>query len=769
MRAKDSSNAAGLWSSKIYFTKTIPAPALVSPADGSTSVVIPTFEWERVPEATYYQVELSTSDTFIVMEATYTTYNTRLTPVDTFAHGEHFWRVRSVDADGHAGPPSTHRSFRKDIPAPALVSPADDSISVVIPTFEWQRVPQATYYQVELSASDTFVVMEATYTTYNTRLTPVDTFAHGLHYWRVRSVDAGGHVGTPSTARSFTKGIPAPVLLSPVDGHTGVVTPTFQWLAVPDATYYKVEVSTSPTFVPVEATYITYNPVTTPVDTLAHGLHYWRVSGVDAGGHVGTPSSIRSFTKVINAPVLVSPGVNATVTVPTLEWAAVDGAAYYKVEFSTSSNFVPVDATYTTYNLRLTPVDALALNTYYWRVSGVDADGHVGNNDWRRLTLIAPPAATDPAPQLLTPLDGETIAADPSFSWSRMIGADHYRLVVSIYADFHTTYSSVTTDYNSYTPAVATSPDAYPNGTYYWRAEARNSGGTVIATSAARSFTKQEPLPLIAPADGVTGLTVDPTFQWSQIVGANHYRLVVSTDPDFIPTYSSVLTDYNSYTPAVATSPDAYPNGTYYWKVEARTSDGTVIATSAARSLTKQEPLPLIAPVDGAAGLTVDPTFQWSQIVGAHHYRLVVSTDPDFIPTYSSVLTDYNSYTPTVATSPDAYPNGTYYWKVEARTSDGTVIATSAARSLTKQEPLPLIAPADGATGLTVDPTFQWSQIRARTTTAWSSASTPISPRPTAAFSLTTTATPPPWLRPRTPTPTAPTTGRWKRGPATEP
>ena len=475
MRAKDSSNAAGLWTNKIFFTKTIPAPDLVSPADDSINVIIPAFEWQRVPEATYYKVVVSTSPTFIVMEATYTTYNTRLTPVDTVAHGEHFWRVSGVDANGHVGTPSTARSFTKDIPSPVLVSPVDGSISVVIPTFEWQRVPEATYYQVELSTSDTFVVMEATYATYNTSLTPVDTFAHGEHYWRVRSVDAGGHVGTPSTARSFTKGIPSPVLVSPFDGHTGVVTPTFQWLAVPEATYYEVEVSTSPTFVPVEATYITYNTVTTPVDTLAHGLHYWRVSGVDAGGHVGTPSAGRSFTKGIDAPVLVSPDVNATVTVPTLEWAAVDGAAYYKVELSTSPTFVPVDATYITYNLRLTPVDALALNTYYWRVSGVDAGGHVGNNNWRRLTLIAPPAATDPAPQLLTPSDGETIAADPSFSWSRMIGADHYRLVVSIHADFHTTYSSVTTDYNSYTPAVATSPDAYPNGTYYWRVEARNS------------------------------------------------------------------------------------------------------------------------------------------------------------------------------------------------------------------------------------------------------------------------------------------------------
>ena len=71
----------------------------------------------------------------------------------------------------------------------------------------------------------------------------------------------------------------------------------------------------------------------------------------------------------------------------------------------------------------------------------------------------------------------------------------------------------------------------YLNGTYYWKVEARTSyGGMVIATSAACSFTKQE-LSRSQPRPMGHGLAVDPTFQWSQIVGADRYRLIVSTDP----------------------------------------------------------------------------------------------------------------------------------------------------------------------------------------------------------------------------------------------
>ena len=183
------------------------------------------------------------------------------------------------------------------------------------------------------------------------------------------------------------------------------------------------------------------------------------------------------------------PALNASVAIPTLEWEAVSGATYYKVELSTSPTFVPVHVTYNTYNLRITPVAALALNTYYWRVSGVDADGHVGANTSRRFTLIALPAATYTIPELLTPNDGEQIATDPTFTWTRVIGAHYYRLVVSTDPGFSAIYG-VNTDYNSYTP-YSGEPRTSLNGTYYWKVEARTSYGSVIATSAARSLTSR--------------------------------------------------------------------------------------------------------------------------------------------------------------------------------------------------------------------------------------------------------------------------------------
>jgi hypothetical protein len=267
------------------------------------------------------------------------------------------------------------------------------------------------------------------------------------------------------------------------------------------ATYYKSELSPTDTFVPVEETYFTYNTSLTPASTFTHGLHYWRVSGVDADGHVGAASDTWSFTKNIAAPPLVNPGVNATINVPTMQWTAVDGAAYYKIELSAHDSFIPVLATYTTYNLSITPVDLLATGVYYWRVSGVDADGHVGNNNWRRFTLNALPAGTDLVPQLGQPGHGTTIYTDPTFTWSLVANAGYYHLIVSKYADFHASYDTVYCDHNSYTPYTYNAGDHsdYPPGVYHWKVEALNQNGYVITTSAAWDFTIDWPEKLFMP------------------------------------------------------------------------------------------------------------------------------------------------------------------------------------------------------------------------------------------------------------------------------
>jgi len=687
-----------------------PAPTPISPAEGD-SVITPTFSWLASSGAVYYEVQVGPQSDPNLEYWSDTTYNLNLTPNDAhdFPNEPLYWRVRAYDSGGNYGPWSSRINFTKYIPAPPLRSPPNH-VAVSEPALKWDPVRGAAYYKVQVSTDPTFNSVDHTYTTYNTSLTPSDTIAHGTWYWRVLGVDADGHEGTPSASRYFVKHIPAPVLLSPADGIT-ITTPSLAWQAADGAAYYKVDVTTDPTFNSVDHTYTTYNTSLTPEDALDPGTYYWRVRGVDADGHEGTNSAAWSFVKRIPAPVLVSPADGITITTPSLAWQATDDAAYYKVDVTTDPTFNSVDHTYTTYNTSLTPKDALDPGTYYWRVRGVDADGHEGTNSTARsLTLASPPAPSDTIPQLQTPAEGEIIATNPTFRWTRVVGAADYCLRVSTNPTFDPLYDSVYhADYTTYTPYTPGYKDTYADGTYYWKVEARDSAGTVIATSEARSFTKQMPLPLLDPPDGAT-LWTDPTFGWTRVVGAKNYRLRVSTSPTFDPLYDSVYhADYTTYTPYTPGYKDTYADGTYYWKVEAQTSAGTLIATSEARSFTKQTSLPLTNPINGAT-LWTDPTFSWARVVGAKNYRLRVSTSPTFDSTYDYVYTDYTTYTPYTPGYKYAYADGTYYWKVEARDSGGTLIATSQVYSLTKSLSLPLLGPPDGAT-LGSTPTFSWEQV----------------------------------------------------------
>jgi len=633
-------------------------PTPILPGEGD-SVITPTFSWLASSGAEYYEVQVGPQSDPNYEYWSDTTYHLNLTPnkADSFPNEPLYWRVRAYDGEDHDGPWSARVNFTKYIPAPPLSSPPNH-IALTEPTLKWEPVKGAAYYKVEVSTDSTFNFVDHIYTTYNTSLTPKDATAHDTFYWRVRGVDAEGHEGTPSPARYFVKHIAAPVLLRPDNG-IAVVIPSLEWRATEGAAYYRVEVTIDPTFNSVDHTYTTYNTSLTPNDAIAQGTFYWRVRGVDAETHEGTNSAAWSFVMRIPAPELVSPVDGTTVTVPTLGWQATEGAAYYKVEVTTDRTFDSVGATYTTYNTCLAPKDALALGIYYWRVRGVDAEGHEGTpGPARGFTLASPPAPSDTIPQLQTPAEGETIASDPTFRWTRVAGAADYRVKVSTSPTFASIYDSVYADYATYIPYTPSYEDTYVNGTYYWKVEARNSSGTVIATSEARSFTKQTTVSLAGPVDGAA-LTGDPAFQWRRVVGARSYRLRVSTSPVFGSIYDSVYTDYTDYTPYTPGSKDAYTNGTYYWQVEARGSDGTVIATSEARSFTKHTLLPLTGPINGAT-LFTDPSFGWERVVGAKDYRLRVSTSPTFGSVYDSVYTDYIGYTPYTPGSHNAYVNDTY-------------------------------------------------------------------------------------------------------------
>ena len=175
-----------------------------------------------------------------------------------------------------------------------------------------------------------------------------------------------------------------PVLLAPDDNATvtglnypPLGVPSLSWNAVNGAAKYRVEMSKSSGFASADTiTAETFSTTYIHPKALTDGLYYWRVSAGD--GSTWSPvSGARTFTKSWNdngnnIPQLISPPIDAqrlTFTGDDFTWQPLPGAARSKFEIGTDPTFSNVVYSALTIKAKHTPIERLANNFYYWRVS----------------------------------------------------------------------------------------------------------------------------------------------------------------------------------------------------------------------------------------------------------------------------------------------------------------------------------------------------------------------------------------------------------------
>jgi hypothetical protein len=109
------------------------APALVAPSNADTPPQPITFDWNDVPGAATYAIQIDDSSAFdapLVRDASVTGSMYATTGLSTATH---FWRVRGVNTAGTAGAWSAVRSFTpQEPPPPATLSTMDLNPSTVV-------------------------------------------------------------------------------------------------------------------------------------------------------------------------------------------------------------------------------------------------------------------------------------------------------------------------------------------------------------------------------------------------------------------------------------------------------------------------------------------------------------------------------------------------------------------------------------------------------------------------------------------------------------
>ena len=558
--------------------------------------------------------------------------------------------------------------LRLPLVAPVLTAPASGATGVsVAPTLSWNATPEATSYDVYFGTTNNPpLVTNTTSTSYS----PGTLTANATYYWRVVAKNSADSAS--STTRSFTTQAapPAPVLFSPTNGAmVASVTPPLTWNASTGATSYDVYFgTTSPPPLVANTSATSYAPGTLNAGT----RYYWQVTAKNGGG--SNSSAIWSFTTQVAGPVLVSPvaGAAGVALTPTLSWAASTGATSYDVYFGTASTPPLVtNTTATSY----APGTLSAGTRYYWQVTARNSGGSGSSVTWSFTTQVAAPVLTSPA-------NGAAgVAWAATLSWAASTGATSYDVY---FGTASTPPLAMNTAGTSYTPVTLSAGTVY-----YWRVAAKDAGGS--NTSATWSFTTLVAGPgLTAPANGAVGVSWAPTLTWTASSGAISYD--VKFGSSFPPPLVTNITA-TSYSPGTLT-----PGTTYYWQVVARNSGG--LGASATWSFTTQLTAPvLVAPENGALGVSLTPTLSWSGSVGAASYGVYLGTSSSPPPVTSTTGTSY-------AAGP--LIGGTVYnWRVVA---NGSGSSSSATWSFTTQVAAPaLVSPVNGATGVSLAPTLAWS------------------------------------------------------------
>jgi hypothetical protein len=184
---------------------------------------------------------------------------------------------------------------------------------------------------------------------------------------------------------------------------------------------------------------------------------------------------------------------------------------------------------------------------------------------------FSPPVSAPAPPQLVSPANNSTgLPLTDSLIWSASSGAVSYRVQLatdSLFTSLVVNDSTVTTTFRVVSGLTN-------NTKYYWRVNAKNSGGT-SSYSAIWNFTTVVAAPgpptLIAPANNSTGQSLTPLLDWSSVVTATSYRVQLGTDSTFVSTTIDTTVSYDSMT---VPSGKLANNVKYYWHVRASNSGG---------------------------------------------------------------------------------------------------------------------------------------------------------------------------------------------------
>ncbi len=213
---------------------------------------------------------------------------------------------------------------------------------------------------------------------------------------------------------------------------------------------------------------------------------------------------------------------------------------------------------------------------------------------------------------------------------------------------------------------------------------------------------------LQAPAEGATGVSLTPTLRWQGSAGSAQYTAYV-WDPQAGRMKFQASTAQTSIT--VPASAGLAGSTFYYWTAQACNGSCGPLARwegfTTQASATPGTPA-LLSPVEGAVGVSLTPTIQWSAAGGAGQYTAFVWDPAAGAMAYQATTAGLSLTLPgSAALQPDRF----YYYSVQACNAAGCgPIARWEGFTTRAGLGAPgLVVPLEGSTGDGTQPTIRWT------------------------------------------------------------
>ncbi|MBE6785408.1 MAG: hypothetical protein E7538_04105 [Ruminococcaceae bacterium] len=362
------------------------------------------------------------------------------------------------------------------------------------------------------------------------------------------------------------------------------------------------------------------------------------------------------YTKLVAPAAVEKPSFTATTTTVTISWKAVSGAHGYELHKYNSSTkkYEPYKTTEKT-SIKLTGLKSATSYKYKVRAYVKGEETLYG--------AFSPEVKTTTKPAKVTKLTATATKASVTLKWSKVTGADGYR--VQKYNSGAKKYETVKT-----VTANSVKLTGLKSGTTYkFRVRAYKKDGDTIY--GAYSSVKEITTKLSAPSKITSkGGSTSVKLTWSKSRGADGYRIYYKSGDS----WKTLVKSVKGTTYTLKDLPKAKKR-TYAVRAYKKTNDGTMWSDYKQFSAATKPGKTTLTVKSGSPGAA---TLTWKEVKGANTYRVyykVNKGDYKLYKTYSK---------PTKVTLKKLKGGDTYTFKVQAgiKVTGGTVWGDAVTKSV---------------------------------------------------------------------------------------